>query len=307
MDLKQLKIFRTVVEAGGVTLAAQRLNCVQSNVTARIQQMEEDLGTTLFHRTNRRMVLSSAGKTLLTYAEKILELAEEAREAVQESPLPSGPLTIGTMESTAASRMPHILALYHRLYPGVKLSLETAPVPALVEAVLDYHLDAALVAGPIHHAELDQTMVFEEELVFIASGSFDAKLSPQSLARQTFLMFRRGCPYRLRLEQWLSGFGVAATKIIGLDTYGAILGCVASGIGVSLVPRSLIEQHEERGSLRCVSVRGLSKVPTVCIRRADVKSNSALRAFLGALQQSSSPNAQQPTARPRRVATTAKV
>ncbi|MFX7922691.1 LysR family transcriptional regulator, partial [Acinetobacter baumannii] len=82
-DLASLEIFRTVVREGGVTRAAQQLHRVQSNVTTRIRQLETSLGVQLFVREGKRMVLTPAGQTLLTYADDILRLAAEARQAVQ--------------------------------------------------------------------------------------------------------------------------------------------------------------------------------------------------------------------------------
>src|SRR5438874_8610338 len=103
MDLADLHIFRSVVQAGGITRAAEKLNRVQSNVTTRVRQLETELGVELFVREGKRMHLSSAGRLLLDYADRLLDLAEEAREAVHDA-RPRGLLRLGTGESTAAVR-----------------------------------------------------------------------------------------------------------------------------------------------------------------------------------------------------------
>ena len=105
IDLESLKIFRTVVDEGGVVRAAKKLNRVQSNVTTRIRQLEEDVGVSLFIREGKRLHLSPAGQVLLDYADRLLALAEEARHAVQD-PRPRGIFRLGAMESTAAVRLP---------------------------------------------------------------------------------------------------------------------------------------------------------------------------------------------------------
>ena len=84
MELSDLHVFRTVVEAGGITRAAEKLNRVQSNVTTRIQQLEEQLGVALFIREGKRLHLSPAGKVMLDYAQRLLDLAHEARESVHD-------------------------------------------------------------------------------------------------------------------------------------------------------------------------------------------------------------------------------
>jgi len=148
MDLAALAIFRAVVRENGVTRAAEKLNRVQSNVTTRIKQLEAELGTELFMREGRRLVLTSAGRTLLPYAEQLLALADEARHAMKAGQ-PAGRLRLGTMESTAASRLPGVLARYHQAWPDVTLELETGTTGSLIERVREFEVDAALIASPL--------------------------------------------------------------------------------------------------------------------------------------------------------------
>ena len=103
IDLDALQIFKAVVDFGGVTRAAAQLHRVPSNVTTRLKQLEEGLGTKLFHRHSRKLLLSTEGKLLLTYAEQLLRLSSEAELALR-SGKPRGKLRIGTLECTAATR-----------------------------------------------------------------------------------------------------------------------------------------------------------------------------------------------------------
>src|SRR5690242_7854709 len=118
MDLSDLRIFSTVVSEGSVTRAAARLHRVQSNVTTRVRQLEDKLGTSLFIREGKRLHLTPAGQVLLGYADRLLALADEARTAVLD-PQPRGTFRLGAMESTAAVRLPEPLSRFHRLYPEV--------------------------------------------------------------------------------------------------------------------------------------------------------------------------------------------
>jgi DNA-binding transcriptional LysR family regulator len=207
MDITALKIFLAVAETGGVTRAAEKLHYVQSNVTARLKQLEEDLGTPLFYRNGRKLQITPAGQILSGYAERILRLTEEARQAVQDSPEPRGTLLIGTMETTAAARMPQVLAQYHKRYPEVQLALETGTTRELIDAVLNYKLEAALIAAPLEHPELDAQIAFEEELVLITDLQQGPIESPQDIRNLTLLVFRAGCRYRQHLESWVSRLG----------------------------------------------------------------------------------------------------
>src|SRR5215212_799094 len=173
MDLSDLKIFSAVVREGSVTRAAQRLHRVQSNVTTRIRQLEEDIGVALFIREGKRLHLSPAGQILLDYADRLLVLAEEARNAVQD-PRPRGVFRLGAMESTAAVRLPGPVNAYHRLYPDVVFELRTGNPPALSKALLARELDAALVTLPIADALFEKVAVFEEEPVIVSAADTPA-------------------------------------------------------------------------------------------------------------------------------------
>src|SRR5580698_8355868 len=122
MNLSDLRVFKAVVECGGVTKAAARVHRVQSNLTARIKHLEEDLGRQLFDRTGRRMVLTPEGRRLYASADRLLTLADEVRREMVEDGV-SGVVRIGSMESTAATRLPALLAEFHASYPGAQLEL----------------------------------------------------------------------------------------------------------------------------------------------------------------------------------------
>src|SRR3979411_2044776 len=100
MDLGDLHIFRAVVQAGGITRAAEKLNRVQSTITTRVRQLQADAGVQLFIREGKKLHLSPEGKLLLDYADRLLDLAQEAREAVHDAK-PRGLLGLGSMERTA--------------------------------------------------------------------------------------------------------------------------------------------------------------------------------------------------------------
>src|SRR5215203_5249746 len=167
MELSDLVTFSTVARLGGITRAADELNTVQSNVTQRVKALEAEIGTALFERHSRGMTLTGAGRRLLPYAQRMAALSREAMLAARDDGVPRGPLAIGSMETTAAVRLPPLLAHFHRRFPAVRLSLRTATTADLVAGVLDGTFDGAFVAGPIEHAELTSTIAFREELVLV--------------------------------------------------------------------------------------------------------------------------------------------
>src|SRR5471030_546394 len=200
MDLSALRIFKAVAEEGGVTQAAARLHRVQSNVSARLTQLEESLGVALFHRSGRRLLITAEGSRLLEYADRLLQLAGEAEAAMRGDQQPSGKLRIGAMETTAAARLPLVLAAFHRAHPQVDLLLDTGPTDYLLQGVLQHRLDVALVAAPVTRPELQQIEVFEEELVLLTDCAHGPVTSPHDVERKALLVFRAGCSYRRRLK-----------------------------------------------------------------------------------------------------------
>lgn len=248
MNFSDLKVFQTVAQTGGITRAATQLHRVPSNVTTRLRQLEADLGTPLFLRNNKRLSITPAGQLLLGYAERILALTQEARDALQD-PAPRGTLRLGTMESTAATRLPGPLAEFHRLYPQVTLELSTGPTRPLVVQVLAGELDAALVADPAADDRLASLQVFTEELVLVAEAGQPRIRTPKDVRQATMLAFGSGCTYRRRLEEWFASGGVAPQRIVELASYHAILGCAVAGMGVALLPRGLLALFPQRERL----------------------------------------------------------
>lgn len=240
MDFGDLRVFKAVVEEGGITAAAKRLHRVQSNVTTRIKHLEASLGTKLFIREKQRLHLSPAGKLFLTYVDHILTTADEAREALAEQ-TPRGTLKIGTLESTAASRLPGLLARFHDRYPAVRVELRTGTADAMRSVLLAREVDAIFIADCIADREIEAVPVFEEELVLIAPRSRRDIEHPRDVRNDTVIAFPHGCAYRRRLQAWLATGGVISTKTLELSSYHAIVACVAAGTGIALVPRSVLE------------------------------------------------------------------
>src|SRR3954463_12127708 len=202
MDLAALRIFKSVVEHGGINKAAAKLHRVPSNVTTRIQQLEEKLGTKLFVRTGRRLSLSAEGRRLLPYAEQLLRLSGEAEAALRDG-APRGALRIGALESTAASRLPPVLSRYHQRYPDVHIEMVTGTSGALVTRVHEQDIEAAFVAEPFNADDLETQGAFVEELVLITPKSLGRIRSAKDLGNRTVIAFSTGCSYRRRLEAWL--------------------------------------------------------------------------------------------------------
>lgn len=271
MDLSDLRIFTAVVREGGITRAAERLHRVQSNVTTRIRQLEDDLGVALFIREGKRLHLAPAGSILLEYADKLLTLSLEAEAAVLDSH-PRGIFRLGSMESTAAVRLPEPLTEYNRLYPEVELELRTGNPTQLCQAILSSELDAALVAEPVAEAKFDKLTAFEEEAVIVTAGD-KPKIGTKNGAPKAIIVFEHGCPHRKRLEAWYASRNEMPERTIELRSYHAMLGCVVAGMGTALLPKSVLSTFPESERLRIHTLpRGEGYIRTLLIWRKDTES-----------------------------------
>ncbi|MGU3421305.1 LysR family transcriptional regulator [Methylobacterium sp. D54C] len=284
MNSTDLMFFAAVAETGGIGRAAARLNTVQSNVTGRIRALEQALRVPLFHRGSRGVTLTRAGERLLPYALQVGQLLAEARHALLAEGEPRGPLRIGAMETTAALRLPGPLADFAARHPEVDIELETGPTEHLIARVLDRSLEGAFVAGPVAQADLVGLPVFTEELVLVAHpavGDLAALLDRLARARDAkVLVFRAGCSYRRRLEDFLGRQGLVHVRRMEFGTLDGILGCVAAGLGVTLVPRAVAEPAHRAGRVSVHPVPdGDGHVPTLLVHRADDRPSAAFARF----------------------------
>ncbi|MFN4090781.1 MAG: LysR substrate-binding domain-containing protein [Alphaproteobacteria bacterium] len=272
LDLGALEIFRCVAQAGSISGAAARLGRVQSNVSTRLKQLEEALGAPLFLRTRRGLIPTEAGRTLLDYADRLLALSREAAEALQDG-RPRGTLRLGTMESTAAARLPTVLAAYHARYPEVAVHLHTDTAGGLMDGLRRGEIDAAFIAEPVPDAAFGQRPVFVESLVLIGPGNAPAACRPADLDGRTIVAFEEGCAYRRHLHEWLLEQGIAPRGTLSVGSYLAMIACVSAGAGYAVVPLSVLAVVRSGDTVRRYPLSGkYAAIRTMLARRRGYRS-----------------------------------
>jgi LysR family transcriptional regulator, cell division regulator len=283
MEFKDLEIFQMVAEKGTISEVAKELSYVQSNITMRIQKLEQELNTPLFNRHRRGMSLTPEGKKLLAYSQKILLLSNEMKKALQSKEEPSGKLDIGTVETVI--HLPRILSSFIKTYKNVDLSLFTGVTEVLEGEVLNYKIDGAFVTEADFHPDLVSHEVFREELVLIS----DSRASTlEELKKEPFLCFSQGCGYRARLEAWYRDQNITPQKVLEFGTLETILQSVVVGLGVTFVPRSAVTHMEQSGLVQCHTLpERYSKIKTVFIRRADTYLTSTMEKFIETIERNS--------------------
>lgn len=277
MELQSLRTFLAVVEEGGIQSASRRLNTVRSNVTTRIQRLEEELGTALFHRKGRGLTLAPPGRVLVEYARKMSRLESRAALAVRRVGDQGGELRVGAMETFAALRLPEALREVRAHHAGVTLRVESGTSADLVARVVEHRLDGAVVGGPVEHPELRVTELARERLVRVWAAGEPVEGLP-------LVLFREGCAYRARALAWRRECGEPIADVMEFGTLDGILGCVAVGLGQTLMPRWVVEGSRHRDALETEAIDPrFAQVPTVLIRPRDglpMRALDTLEAYL---------------------------
>ena len=240
MDLTQLEMFNAVVETGSITAAARKVHRVPSNLTTRLRQLEDDLGVGLFIRENQRLRLAPAGYSFLEYSKKILALVSEARSVVSGDE-PQGIFSLGSLESTAAVRIPGVLADYNQRYPRIQFDLVTGPSGTMIDGVLGGTLSAAFVDGPVLHPSLEGQLVYREEMMLVAPVGHKNVARARDINGASIYAFRANCSYRRHFESWFNADRATPGKIHEMESYHGMLACVIAGAGLALMPRSMLE------------------------------------------------------------------
>jgi DNA-binding transcriptional LysR family regulator len=236
-----LLVFLEVVRQGSITRAAKRLRTVQPNVTARIRKLETELGVTLLVRHARGVTPTREGSDLAEHAQQMADLVANVRNAFAANRFPNR-LRIGALETVAAGWLPEIVARLEERPPQLSVSIVTGTSKGLTDQVLGGDLDAAFVSGPVAHPQLIERLAFTDALVVVAPPETDRRnLSAQLAVR--VLIQRHGCSYTRYLEAFLRELGVRRLTMTELGSLEGILRSVASGMGITVQPRSLLPKR----------------------------------------------------------------
>jgi len=254
VELKHLQTFRTVAQELSFTRAAEKLMYAQSSVTQQIQALEDELGTPLFERLGRRVLLTERGHLLLTYADKLLAMATEARTMVSGEATPSGTLTIGAAESLCLYRLIDMLQEYRHHYPNVQLVIRSALCAEMRRSVQRGEIDIVLTIEPPTRTEsLVTETLFEETMLLLVSPDHPLvdkeRVEPADLHGEAFVMTELGCSYRAYLDHVFEDNGVLPSGRLEFFSIELIKKCTRSGLGITLLPEMCVRDELAAGTL----------------------------------------------------------
>ncbi|WP_299181674.1 LysR family transcriptional regulator [uncultured Neptuniibacter sp.] len=241
MEILGLRTFKAVVDEGGIKGASAKLNTVQSNITSRIQKLEDELGSKLFTLVGRKLVTTPSGQLLYDYANQILQLEYQATSAISEI-TGSYDLRVGVPETFAAVHMPLVLKSLKQSHPEIHPKIYTDTSAKLVMAVLNNRVDCAMVGDPQAHKELVIVPVVDEELVIVTplDGEYDSVL----------FVREDGCGYRKCALSWQQASGRSEDGLMVMSSSDGVLGCVAAGLGYTVIGRNMVTGSRYEKALR---------------------------------------------------------
>ncbi|MFH2218688.1 MAG: LysR family transcriptional regulator [Pseudomonadota bacterium] len=254
MEIRHLRAFQTVARFLSFNRAANELNYAQSSISAQIQALEEELGVRLFDRLGRRILLTEAGVRLLQYAEKILDLADEAPSGVAGARELRGSLTIKVPETIGVHRLPPVISRFRHRYPKVRLRLVSCSHDGLQKDLRKGITDLAfLLAESIHAADLEAEVLGIEPLVLVSHPEHRLATQPEVHARdlegETIPLSTVDCSYRRSLESILGEENIRYDVALEFNSVEALKRCIMSGTGITILPEITVTEDISKGLL----------------------------------------------------------
>jgi DNA-binding transcriptional LysR family regulator len=264
MEIRQLRYLVTIVETGGFTRAAERVHVAQPGVSAQIRQLERELGQELLDRSGRTVRLTDAGEAVLPHAKAVLRAIDDLRDAAdQMAGLLRGRVRVGMVTSCGVPDVPVLLERFHRVHPGIDITLVEDNSYTLMDQLRDGSLDVALVAIGMRDPEgLTLSVITDEELV--AAVARGGPLSDQDtvglgvLVDHTLITMPVGSGIRGVLDELCTAAGVKPRIALEATNPRMIADLAARGLGVAILPESTAREHGELHTVRIVRppVRG---------------------------------------------------
>jgi DNA-binding transcriptional LysR family regulator len=235
LDLELLRSFVSVVDSGGFTRAGERVHRTQSTVSQQIKRLEEDVGQPLLNRTAKDVTPTDAGERLLSYARRLLALAEEARDVVTR-PGNEGAVRLGVPEDFAAYRLTKLLAGFSRSHPGLRLDVRADQSANLKRDLEHGELDLALFKRAAN--EKGGIAVWPERVHWVTSKSHPRDTRAGSVP---LIGFPVGCLYRAGAIHALESAGRAWHMAYTSSNLAGIQAAVAAGMGLSILSEMAIQ------------------------------------------------------------------
>jgi LysR family hydrogen peroxide-inducible transcriptional activator len=288
MEFHQLRYICAIAETGSFSRAAERCQVAQPSLSQQVLKLEEDLGTKLFDRLGRSVRLTEAGRAFVPHARAILSQMEAARSsvAVQRADM-RGSVGVGVIPTIAPYLMPRMTAGFAKKYPEAKLRIVEATTPVLIENLRTLSIDLAILALPLRHRDLELFPLRREPLYAVLPKDH-ARAEAKSIALRelrgaSFVMLRDGHCFRDLSLDACAHARVTPRIAFESDQFSSVLGMVAAGVGVSVVPEMAIDRNAGCRYVPLSDARATRTIVAATLRGRSF--NRVQEGFLAGMQQ----------------------
>jgi LysR family cyn operon transcriptional activator len=262
MTLRQLEMFRAIVQTGRFTGAAEKLHVAQPSISQQIRQLEEELGTMLFVRQrNRRLVLTEPGRVLNEHANVIFRQCESAKIEISAlTSEPVGQVRIGLGGHQLTSMLPPALIDFHQKFPKVSVDIVNSTTPQLLDMLKSSQLDLAIVNFPVNSREVRTEMLFTEPLVLVLTSKDPLArrnaLEPREISQLKLVLYDQSTSTRRRLDEYFAQHGIRPQIMFELSSVEAMKRMVQAGLGATIIPNSAMLGRRRSDGLSVLRIRG---------------------------------------------------
>jgi len=255
MNFNQLRIFYSVAKNNSVTLAAKELLLTQPAVSIQIHLLEKYYGVKFFNRSGKGIKITEEGELLLSYAEKIFNLSDEANEALRQiTSLERGKLKIGSSMTIGAYYLPQLFEIFKLQYPNIVIQMDTGNSHEAIERVLSFKNDIGFIGIDYADKRLVKVPFIIERLVIIAPidhGLTHKKvISFKDLNGQKMIMREKGSGTMEIIERELKKHRVSVETVMELGSNEAIKQAVEAGLGISIISSNVVKLEDKQGRIK---------------------------------------------------------
>ena len=288
-NFHQLYIFHTVARLGSFSKAASELSISQPAASIQVRELEKSMDCVLLHRMRRGLQLTDIGSEVFGYAQRIFSLADDMRNAVNETQgLRSGRLTIGSSTTPGEYILPWAIGQFRRRYPGIDVSLSISNTQTVVQKIHDRELDLGMAGAPVSQDGLVSFTYVSDNIAVIAAPAHPLagrRLVLASLGGQDFIMREPGSATRAAAEACLAAKSVELKIVMELGSNEAVKRAVAAGLGLGMISKFGVMPDVAAGAIVVLSVEGWRcERPLTVFYRDDKHLPAAQREFLRFLQ-----------------------
>ncbi|MBP1966884.1 LysR family transcriptional regulator [Paenibacillus aceris] len=262
LDGRSMKTFITVMEEKSFSKAALKLGYVQSTVTTHIHQLEQTLGQTLFERLPRGVELTAAGREVAPYAYRYLQLGESLQDKLNGMDEPKGTVRLRALESFCVPHLPQLLPSLFRQYPQIQLQLETGFHRDITQEVSAYRVDLGIVPRDPEVRQLTFIPLMQDELIWVGAPALVRQVGRdgwEAASHVPVIGFGGRCIYQTLAHQFLTDKGQPALSALEFDSSEMIKQTLMYGMGLSLMPRSTVQEELRSGKL--LQLEGEEAIP----------------------------------------------